>query len=214
MARPRMRPEMTVKTASKHELKTRETRSQLLKAAETIFIRDGYAGTELGEVAALAGRTKGSIYAQFESKEDLFLALIEDRSLRYRAEMEEALAESASIEGNLAALQNFYLQRAEDRGWSLLLLEFKMFAMRHPESKDRLQKHETQMLDEKRIAGFLGPAPKGKDAISRVVAIQTMHSLISALVLEAQLGTAFADKTVLKRVVVRIMDALLDTPTR
>ena len=205
---------MTVKTATKHELKTRETRTQLLKAAETIFIRDGYAGAELGEVAELAGRTKGSIYAQFESKEDLFLALIEDRSLRYRAEMEEALAESTTIEENIATLRNFYLRRAEDQAWSLLFLEFKMFAMRHPESKKRLRSLQEGLLDEKRIAGFLGAASKGKDAISRVTAIQTIHPVISALVLEAQLGTAFEDKTVLKKVVVRILDTLLDVPTR
>ena len=205
---------MTVKTASKHELKTRETRAQLLKAAETIFIRDGYAGTELGEVAALAGRTKGSIYAQFKSKEDLFLALIEEQSLRYRAEMEEALAESTTVEGNIAALRNFYLRRAEDQVWSILLLEFKMFAMRHPESKKRLQLHQAELLDEKRIARFLGAAAKGKDAISRVTAVLTMHPLISALVLEAQLGTIFEDKTVLKKVIVRILDTLLDVPTR
>ena len=205
---------MTVKTESKHELKTRETRAQLLKAAETIFIRDGYAGTELGEVAALAGRTKGSIYAQFKSKEDLFLALIEEQSLRYRAEMAEAIAKSTTVEGNIAALRNFYLRRAEDQAWSILLLEFKMFAMRHPESKKRLQLHLAELLDEERFAGFLGAAAKGKGSISRVAAVLTMHPLISALVLEAQLGTIFEDKAILKKVIVRILDTLLDVPTR
>ena len=84
---------MTVKTTNKHELRTRETRSLLLQAAETIFVRDGYEGAELGEIAALAGRTKGAIYAQFKSKEDIFLALIEERALCYRARMEKLLAE-------------------------------------------------------------------------------------------------------------------------
>ena len=59
---------MTVKKVNKHELKTRETRELLLQAAKTVFVRDGYEGAELGEIAALAGRTKGAIYAQFESK--------------------------------------------------------------------------------------------------------------------------------------------------
>ena len=36
--------EMIIKTANKHELKTKETRALLLKAAETIFARDGYEG--------------------------------------------------------------------------------------------------------------------------------------------------------------------------
>ena len=78
---------MTVGTMNKHELKTRETRALLIAAAETIFVRDGYEGAELGEIAALAGRTKGAIYAQFASKEDIFLALIEERTRIYREEM-------------------------------------------------------------------------------------------------------------------------------
>jgi len=204
---------MTVKTANKHELRTRETRALLLRAAETIFARDGYEGAELGEIAALAGRTKGAIYAQFKSKEDIFLALIEDRALGYRVQMEKVLAESTTVAGNMAALRNFYLERTEDYAWSLLLLEFKLFAMRHPELKKRLQRLYAGMLsqnDEKRFADILGAAAKGRNAISRVIAIQTLQPVISALLLEAQLETDLSDKSVVKRVTNRIFDALLE----
>jgi|SRR5580704_609888 AcrR family transcriptional regulator len=208
---------MTVKTANKHELRTRETRALLLQAAETIFVRDGYEGAELGEIAALAGRTKGAIYAQFKSKEDIFLALIEERTHCYRAQMEKLLAESTTVDGNIAALRNFYLQLAEDQAWPLLLLEFKLFAMRHPESKKRLQRLYAGMLsqnDEKRLADILGAAAKGKDAISRVIAIQSLQPMISALVLEAQLENNLSDRNVIKKVVNRIFDALLEVPPR
>jgi len=201
---------------NKHELKTKETRALLLAAAETIFVRDGYEGAELGEIATLAGRTKGAIYAQFESKEDVFLALIEERTRCYREQMEEELlTKSTSIEGNLAALRRFYLQRAEDQTWNLLLLEFKLFAMRHPASKKRLQDIYAGVLsqnDEKRLASILGAASKDKGAISRVVAIQALQPMISGLVLEAQLGTFLSEKTVIRKVTKRIFDALLDVP--
>jgi AcrR family transcriptional regulator len=214
----KMRPEkMTVKTANKHELRTRETRSLLLQAAETIFVRDGYEGAELGEIAALAGRTKGAIYAQFKSKEDIFLALIEDRSNGHRARMKKILAGSTTVAGNMTALRNFYLERAEDQAWSLLLLEFKLFAMRHPELKKRLQSLYAEMLsrnDENRLADILGAAAKGKDAIGRVTAIQSLQPVISALVLEAQLETNLSDKNVIKKVANRIFDALMEVPKR
>ena len=208
---------MTVKTANKHELRTRETRALLLHAAETIFVRDGYEGAELGEIAALAGRTKGAIYAQFKSKEDIFLALIEERTHCYRAQMEKLLAESTTVDGNMAALRNFFLERTEDQAWSLLLLEFKLFAMRHPESKKRLQSLYAGIFyrtDEKSLADILGAAAKGKDAISRVIAIQSLQPIISALVLEARLETNLSDKDVIKKVAHRIFDALLEVPTR
>jgi AcrR family transcriptional regulator len=208
---------MTVKTANKHELRTRETRALLLQAAETIFVRDGYEGAELGEIAALAGRTKGAIYAQFKSKEDIFLALIEDRSNGHRARMKKFLAGSTTVEENMTVLRNFYLERAEDQAWSLLLLEFKLFAMRHPESKKRLQSLLAEMLsrnDENRLAEIIGTAAKGKNAISRVIAIQSLQPVISALVLEAQLENDLSDKNVIKKVANRIFDALLEVPTR
>lgn len=207
---------MIVKTENKHELRTRETRSLLLAAAETIFVRDGYEGSELGEIAALAGRTKGSIYAQFKSKEDIFLALIEDRALRYRAKVEGQLAKSTTTDGNVAALRSFFLHRAEEQAWSLLLLEFKLFAMRHPELKKRLKSLHAGFLApnaERRFASVLGAAGTGKDAISRSVAIQALQPIISALVLEAQLETALAGKGVVAKVTKRIFDALLDVPT-
>lgn len=204
---------MTVKTENKHELRTRETRTLLLAAAETIFARDGYERAELGEIAALAGRTKGAIYAQFKSKEDIFLALIEDCALRSRAQMEGLLAKSTTIDGNKEALRAFYLQRIEDPVWSLLLLEFKLFAMRHPESKKRLKKKYGVFLTpdaEHRFAEILGAAGTGKNAISRVVAVEALQPVISALVLEAQLETNLSGKGVITKVTNRIFDALMD----
>lgn len=204
-----------MKRISKHELKTRETRSLLLKAAETVFARDGYEGAELGEIATLAGRTKGAIYAQFESKEDIFLALIEDRTQRSRAQMEKLLAESKTIEENIKALRTFYLDRAEDQEFCILLLEFKLFAMRHPEAKKRLQKHYAAIFaddDGRRFSKTFGTAGGGADAISHVAAIQSMQSVISGLVLEAQMGDAVSGRGVVKRITGRIFDSLMAGP--
>jgi len=208
---------MTVGTMNKHELKTRETRALLIAAAETIFVRDGYEGAELGEIAALAGRTKGAIYAQFASKEDIFLALIEERTRVYREEMEAMLAKSTSVDGNIAALRRFYLKRVDDQAWNLLLLEFKLFAMRHPASRKRLQKLFAGMLsqnDEGRLAALLGAAAQGKGAVSRVEAIQAMQPMISGLVLEARLGINILDKSAIRRLTDRVFEALLEVSTR
>ncbi|MCU1324511.1 MAG: regulatory protein TetR [Acidobacteriaceae bacterium] len=206
---------MTVTTTNKHELRTRETRALLLDAARTIFARDGYEGSELGEIAALAGRTKGAIYAQFKSKEDIFIALVEETVCRYRAEMQERLAQSTTVAGNKAALRAVYLHSAEDQTWSLLLLEFKLFAMRHPESRQRLNNLYAGLFsehDEDRFAAILGPAGTSEDAISRVIAVEALQPVISALVLEAQMKANLADKCVMAKVANRIFDALFDAP--
>ena len=146
---------MIPKTANEHELKTMETRELLLQSAETIFVRDGYERAELGEIAALAGRTKGAIYAQFKSKEDVFLDLVELKTQRYREGFEGLLAGSSSIEGNIAALREFNLNLIEDGAWPLLLLEFKLFAIRHPESKKRLHRILDESLSPQHVSLFL-----------------------------------------------------------
>jgi AcrR family transcriptional regulator len=206
---------MISKKLNKHELKTQETRELLLRAAHTIFVRDGYEGAELGEIAALAGRTKGAIYAHFKSKEDIFLALVEGLMLRYRAEMGEHLGESTSVEGNMAAVRQFYLKLAEDKAWALLMLEFKLFTTRHPKSKKRLQTLFAGVIsekEEKRITELLGPASTGKGALSRVAAIQVLQPMLSALVLEAKVNPELLGDEVIRNIVGQVFDALLLVP--
>ena len=127
------------------------------------------------------------------------------------------LAKSTSVDGNIAALRRFYLKRVDDQAWNLLLLEFKLFAMRHPASRKRLQKLFAGMLsqnDEGRLAALLGAAAQGKGAVSRVEAIQAMQPMISGLVLEARLGINILDKSAIRRLTDRVFEALLEVSTR
>jgi AcrR family transcriptional regulator len=207
------RMKMTTKP-NKHELKTQETRSLLLRAAEEIFARDGYEKAELGEIARLAGRTKGAIYAQFKSKEDMFLALYEENSLRRRAIMADFLAKSNSIAGNVAAFRKFFIEFATNDRWSFLMLDFRLYAVRNPKSRERLYKLYESILpphEEMAYSSLLGPAKKGKRAISRTEAVHTAFAMLTALQLEAQFDPDVVTTEVLKRVAGRIFDTMFGT---
>jgi AcrR family transcriptional regulator len=201
---------------NKNELRTKETRDLLLHAAETIFVRDGYEGAELGEIASLAGRTKGAIYAHFKNKEDLFIALFAERMRHHANRMYERLGESTSAERNLKVFREFYLGTLEDKSWSLLLLEFKLFAIRHPESMERLQKVHKELLPEAHEEGeftkVFGSSGQGKFALSRSAAVATLGPILSALTVEAQFEPELLDDETLKKVVGRLFDALLTPP--
>jgi AcrR family transcriptional regulator len=54
------------------------TRRDLMRAASRLFLRDGYVATSLAHIADEAGVTKGAVYSNFDSKEDLFLALLRE----------------------------------------------------------------------------------------------------------------------------------------
>lgn len=72
------------------------TRGKLVKAARALFARRGYAAVSTEEIVRRAGVTRGALYHQFPTKEDLFLAVYEDveRDLTLRV---------AGLLGNLAS---------------------------------------------------------------------------------------------------------------
>ena len=53
------------------------TRGALLAAARALFAEHGFAGAGREEIVAAAGVTRGAMYHHFDSKEDLFVAVVE-----------------------------------------------------------------------------------------------------------------------------------------
>jgi len=67
-----------------------QTRERLLEAAERVFLRRGLKGSSVEEIAAEAGYTRGAFYSNFESKDELFVELLQDRVYRgYRRILEQ-----------------------------------------------------------------------------------------------------------------------------
>ena len=62
-----------------HRAVAPETRTKLLDAAAKVFAEKGYDGTSMDDIAGEAGMTKGALYWNFDSKEALFHALLEER---------------------------------------------------------------------------------------------------------------------------------------
>ena len=129
-----------METLGKQQLRTRETQARLLDAAEEVFVRDGFEGAQLDAIAATAGRSKGAVYTHFKSKEDLFLALFEHRTRSYIERLAVSLRKCANQKQSIEAFREFYVGLVRDRVWPILTLEFKLYALRHPESKERFRK--------------------------------------------------------------------------
>src|SRR4051794_40600447 len=62
-------------------------RHRLLDAAATVFAEHGYRAASVDAIASAAGVTKGAVYWNFDSKEDLFFALMEERVDRRAREL-------------------------------------------------------------------------------------------------------------------------------
>jgi AcrR family transcriptional regulator len=116
------------------------TRRHLLDAAAIVFAHKGFHGSTLDEVAATAGFSKGAVYSNFKSKDDLFLELLDDRTSRQFAVVSDVL-ESGSHD----RVEQFPRMREifrSDMFWSeefiALWLEFVLYARRNPEAQEKL----------------------------------------------------------------------------
>jgi AcrR family transcriptional regulator len=124
---------------SRQAERTEVTRRKLLDAAKLIFAKDGFEAARLEDISAGAGYTRGAFYANFKSKEDIFFALL-DEWVRERIDsLTAVLSRHHNPLEKLAALRKHYAEVARDRRLVLISLEFKLFAMRHPEAHARLQ---------------------------------------------------------------------------
>src|SRR5215208_5131419 len=58
------------------ESRSGRKRAAILQAATTLFLRNGYRGTSMDEIAALAGVSKQTVYKHFADKESLFAEIV------------------------------------------------------------------------------------------------------------------------------------------
>src|SRR5262245_66371515 len=67
-----------------------ETRRRLFEAAAQVFEERGIGAASIEAIAAAAGFTRGAVYSNFASKDDLIIAMLEDhveRSVRHHREL-------------------------------------------------------------------------------------------------------------------------------
>lgn len=79
----------TQRTEPRFERRKDARPSELTAAALELFVEKGFAATRLEDVAARAGVSKGTLYLYFDSKEELFKAVIQSAVLPVLAEGEQ-----------------------------------------------------------------------------------------------------------------------------
>ena len=137
--RARGRAPLASGTRTRQSDRTRATRRKLLDAAKRIFAQDGFEAARLEDIAAGAGYTRGAFYANFKSKEDIFFALFEEWVRERIESLTSAIHRHSDPREKLAALRTHYAELATDRRLVLISMEFKQFALRHPEAHARLR---------------------------------------------------------------------------
>jgi AcrR family transcriptional regulator len=173
------------------EIQRETRRQQILAAALRCFSRDGFHNTTTADIVREAGLSQGTLYLYFGSKDDIVLALADDR--RQAEAYVSALAESEEdpIKG-LSLLLDFHGQSLTDRSWDDLRrvgVQGWAEALRNPTVKKRVAERMAlvrqaiiRLVKRAQAAGKIRPG-----ADPRAVA-QMLMATFQGLILQASLG--------------------------
>jgi AcrR family transcriptional regulator len=114
------------------------TRAALLRCASRLVCEHGMQGASIERIAAAAGYTKGAFYANFASKEELFLAMLDERFAEEIERMERAMVGTGEpAQEARRAAEGFLAYVASDPQWPRLYQEFAAHAARDAAFRER-----------------------------------------------------------------------------
>ena len=171
---------------NKLEQKTEITRNALFLAARDVIVKEGYDRAQLALIAKRASRTKGSVYAHFKSKEDLFLAMME-YILEERRSRVAALSINQDGEALRVAIRTVCARAAVEDAWVLLILEYRLYTLRNPNTSARIRKLYNQLWESLYVQ-LLRLAEVSRRSPAEVrTSLEILRAMPSSLILEANL---------------------------
>lgn len=115
------------------------TRAKLLEAATCVLARSGFERATLDEIVREAGFSKGAFYVHFESKDDLFWAMLEERIAHQQEVFRGAVDYGKSMDYNVRMiLSAVFGLLGDDALWGSLFMEFHAHAARNEQVRRRL----------------------------------------------------------------------------
>jgi AcrR family transcriptional regulator len=123
------------------------TRGALLRAASKLFCRRGLEGTSVDEVAESAGYTKGAFYANFKSKEELFLVMLDEKFSHELERLDRTLAGTDDPDQEARTAAADFIHFASGDEWPRLYFQFAAHAARNEDFRQELATRQRAMRD-------------------------------------------------------------------
>ena len=120
------------------------TRLRLIEAAERLFIRRGYDDASVEEISEMAGYSRGAFYSNFDSKEQVFLAVIDRRRPRALDNILHRVSEPVE---RIAAVRNWFANQWRLKDFIALRMEFSRRAFRDRSVRTHLAELLRQELE-------------------------------------------------------------------
>jgi AcrR family transcriptional regulator len=160
------RHHMPVTTTKPRKRLTREesrarTRATLVAVARAHFLRDGLGGAVAEKIAEDAGYSRGALYANFDGKEELFLAVIRAEQEHRLNVFRSLLKEEPSGKKRLKKMRDAIADLMTDHDWIVLRAEFEIGALRSERiRKSFVEVHRQQLRDGSELVRDLLRSPE------------------------------------------------------
>ena len=159
--------------------KRARTRAALIEAAAAIIGEKGYERTSLEEVARAAGMSRGAIYGNFESKEELLLAFVETRW----KPVAPPLVRGADARTQLRTIGKSVADAARDyRAHIVGILSFQIFALTHEPMRRMLHRRNAEIYKHLK-AGLAERIASSELSLPLDHLIPVMHAMTDGLIL-------------------------------
>jgi AcrR family transcriptional regulator len=191
------------------------TRQELLTAAEACFVTQGFHATSVDEVAERAGYTKGAVYSNFASKEDLFFAVYERRVERALTEVVPGLRRAGAEHAFDWVATATIERRDRDDGWLAVFFEFWGHVVRHGELRERFAAIHARFLEPLAEAVQQLADDRGLGLPADLTASQVVlawNAMEIGLGLERLTQPQTVDAAVARRLGWLLLDAVLSAP--
>ncbi|WP_405623092.1 TetR/AcrR family transcriptional regulator [Streptomyces sp. NBC_00076] len=136
------------------------TRANLLDAAFAVFAAKGFGRVSIEEVCEAAGYSRGAFYSNFDSLDELFFALYQQRADLIAEQVAQALALDGPELDVPASVDRVSEVLLLDVDWLLVKTDFLVHAARDPAVAQTLLEHRERLRRaiEERLARATGPA--------------------------------------------------------
>ncbi len=123
-------------------------KDQILDAALTVLVHNGYEGSRMDDVVSESQLSKGAIYWYYKSKKAMYLDLVNFWVIRYSATINHLVENDQSAPDQLKSLFNYFIDQYEsDPDPFIALTEFWSMAQKDDDFRQKIQKVYSQFLE-------------------------------------------------------------------
>src|SRR6201985_2173239 len=171
-----------------------QTRATLIAVGRAHFLRYGLGGAVAEKISEDAGYSRGALYANFDGKEELFLAVIREEQARHLNIFRTLLSEEPASKKRLKKMRDAIANLMTDHDWIVLRAEFEVGALRSERIRQSfVEVHRQQLRDG---GGLVRDLLRSPEVTSRLkpddfitVVINLAHGLaVTQIILGAELS--------------------------